>query len=154
MPHIVTFIDKEKSFPGSDGANGGITEAETSSGLSVEAVRLLPFLQSHYDNSFLEKVCLIKIDTEGHDVVILEDLSEEFRPPVILIEWFRDYLYVDKKAFLLEVRDVILTLCNSPHMSGPGLLHASVGTPLQEHHGEGLRDIPAQLASHPAQRLC
>ena len=55
---------------------------------------------------------------------------------------------------MLEVRKVVLTLCNSPHMSGPGLLHASVGTPLQEYHGEGLRDIPAQLASHPAQGLC
>ena len=71
----------------------------------MEAVRLYPFLQSHYDNNFLDKVCLLKIDTEGHDVVILEDLSEEFRPPVILIEWFRDFLFVDKKANLLEVRE-------------------------------------------------
>ena len=104
MLHIVTVIEKEKSFPDSDGANGGITE--TSSGLSVEAVRLFPFLQSHYDNYFLDKVCILKIDTEGHDVVILEDLSPDFRPPVILIEWFRDYQFVDVRSHLLEVRAV------------------------------------------------
>ena len=72
----------------------------------MEAVRLFPFLQSHYDNYFLDKVCILKIDTEGHDVVILEDLSPDFRPPVILIEWFRDYQFVDVRSHLLEVREV------------------------------------------------
>ena len=108
LAKLLSQSSRRITFSGSDGANGGITGAETSSGLSVEAVRLYPFLQSHYDNNFLGKVCLLKIDTEGHDVVILEDLSEEFRPPVMLIEWFRDYLFVDKKANLLEVRDVLL----------------------------------------------
>ena len=73
---------------GSNGANGGI---KPTGSLSVPAVRLFPFLQSQYSQQSLDKICVLKIDTEGHDVVILADLPAEFRPPVILVEWFRDY---------------------------------------------------------------
>ena len=37
---------------------------------------------------------MIKIDTEGHDVVILDDLDPRLRPPVIWVEWFREYKYI------------------------------------------------------------
>ena len=90
----------------SDGANGGITQSASRSDLAVEAVRLSPFLHSHYSEQFLDNVCLLKIDTEGHDVIILDDLSEDFRPPIIWTEWFREYIFNDVKKEL-EVRHMM-----------------------------------------------
>ena len=92
------------TLPGSNGANGGIAQSTSSGDLMVESVRLSPFLHSQYSQEFLDNVCLLKIDTEGHDVVILDDLTEDFRPPVIWTEWFRDYQFLDFKEFILEVR--------------------------------------------------
>ena len=86
---------------GSDGANGGI---KPTGSLSVPAVRLYPFLLSHYSQQSLDKICVLKIDTEGHDVVILADLPAQFRPPVIWVEWFREYQFADIKNVILEVR--------------------------------------------------
>merc|ERR1711953_504474 len=83
---------------GSNGANGGIAQSTTRGDLMVESVRPSPFLHSQYSEEFLDNVCLLKIDTEGHDVVILDDLS----PPVIWTEWFRDYQFLDFKEFILE----------------------------------------------------
>ena len=42
---------------------------------------------------------------QGHDVVILEDLiGTVWRPPVMWVEWFRDYKFVKPEESLLEVR--------------------------------------------------
>ena len=70
----------------------------------MPAVRLYPFLQSQYSQQTIENICVIKIDTEAHDVVILADLPAAFRPPVIWLEWFREYQFVDMKNVILEVR--------------------------------------------------
>ena len=86
---------------GSNGANGGI---KATGSLSVPSVRLYPFLQSQYSDQTLDKICVLKIDTEGHDVVILADLPAHFRPPVIWLEWFREYQFADIKNVILEVR--------------------------------------------------
>ena len=43
--------------------NGGISQAEDTS-YAVEAVRLLPYLQQHYSQHFINQICLVKIDTE------------------------------------------------------------------------------------------
>ena len=35
----------------------------------IQAVRLLPYLQQHYSQAFIDQICLVKIDTEvsaGH----------------------------------------------------------------------------------------
>ena len=37
---------------------------------------------------------MIKVDTEGHDVVILDDLDSKLRPPIMWVEWFREYKYI------------------------------------------------------------
>ena len=96
----------------------------------MEAVRLSPFLHSQYSQEFLDNVCLLKIDTEGHDVVILDDLTEDFRPPVIWTEWFRDYQFLDLKEFILEVRhggrDFHQTQSNCRVIAGFRLLHSSI----------------------------
>ena len=69
----------------------------------MAAVRLAPFLTETYDREFLDKICMIKIDTEGHDVVILEDLKRfKMRPPIIWTEWFHWYQYVDEQERVLE----------------------------------------------------
>ena len=49
---------------------------------------------------------MIKIDTEGHDVVILEDLKHfNFRPPIIWTEWFEMYKFVNiSNKLLLEIK--------------------------------------------------
>ena len=72
--------------------------------MSVPAVRLYPFLWSRYSDKFLDNICVIKIDTEGHDVVILADLPAQLRPPVIWVEWFREFQFADLSKLLLEVR--------------------------------------------------
>ena len=94
----------KRSLSGSNGANGGIATDDRRHSLTVESVRLFPYLQSHYSAQFLANVCVLKIDTEGHDVFILQDLSKDFRPPVIWTEWFRQYQFADIKSHLLEAR--------------------------------------------------
>ena len=51
---------------------------------------------------------MIKIDTEGHDVVILHDLDPKLRPPIMWVEWFREYKFFiyDKvnKKYSIEVK--------------------------------------------------
>ena len=53
---------------------------------------------------------MIKIDTEGHDVVILDDLDPRLRPPVIWVEWFREYKYFKydrvNKIYSIEVKKI------------------------------------------------
>ena len=50
-----------------DGCNGGISSLDSAAG-AVQAVRLLPYLQQHYSEAFIDQICLVKIDTEvsGH----------------------------------------------------------------------------------------
>ena len=100
LVHLVR-VTVTKAFLGSNGANGGI---KPTGSLSVPAVRLYPFLQSQYSDQALANVCVLKIDTEGHDVVILADLPAQFRPPVIWVEWFREYQFADITKYLLEVK--------------------------------------------------
>ncbi len=64
----------------------------------MAAVRLVPYLEDNYDRKFLDNICMMKIDTEGHDVVILEDLKHfKLRPPIIWTEWFHWYQYFDEE---------------------------------------------------------
>ena len=108
------------TLPGSNGANGGI---QPTGSLSVPSVRLYPFLQSQYSAQALANICVLKIDTEGHDVVILADLPAQFRPPVIWVEWFMEYQFADIKTLLLEVSHTSdkkwLTHLLSQEKSGP-----------------------------------
>jgi FkbM family methyltransferase len=72
------------------GCNGGIGQA--GQGESVPAGRLHPFLASHHPD-LLPNICLVKIDTEGHDTAILGDLanSGDWRPGLVWVEWFAGY---------------------------------------------------------------
>ena len=88
-------------LPDCNGCNGGIT-TNTSSGYQVTSVRLYPFLLSHYSKEFINNICLIKIDAETHDSVILFDLDPKFRPPVIWVEWHRSYKFYDYENLILE----------------------------------------------------
>ena len=46
---------------------------------------------------------------QGHDVVILEDLiGTEWRPPVMWVEWFREYMFLKPEERLLEVSSNII----------------------------------------------
>ena len=107
-------LESRATSAGSNGANGGIAEGDSRSGLAVEAVRLAPFLRSHYSRQFMDNICFLKMDTEGHDVVILDDLSEDFRPPVIWIEWLREYQFFDREKLILEVRAAEMEQTSSP----------------------------------------
>ena len=82
---------------------GSVVEGKVPA-VTVPAVRLFPFLQARYSDHILANICVLKIDTEGHDVVILSDLPAQFRPPVVWVEWFKEYQFADIKTFLLEVR--------------------------------------------------
>ena len=77
---------------------------------SVESVRLVPYLQHHYDPALLASVCLVKLDTEGHDTAILRDLlrSPAFRPPIIWTEWFELFKYIDIPGNMTRMLEVFL----------------------------------------------
>ena len=50
------------------GCNGGIPSdakhSQVIEGFSVQAVRLLPYLEAHYTKKFIDNICIVKIDTE------------------------------------------------------------------------------------------
>ena len=56
-------------------------------------MRLEPFLQERYGQAFIDSICLVKIDTEGHDLTILTDFPPTFRPPLVWVEWYGAMLY-------------------------------------------------------------
>jgi len=95
--HKVAVSDVEGSvryMSGCGGCNGGIDtvlEGKGKAGERVPAVRLLPFLQDQHPE-LLSNLCMVKIDTEGHDAAILASLaSDPWRPPVVWVEWFAGY---------------------------------------------------------------
>jgi hypothetical protein len=55
----------------------------TSSKHVVSSVRLYPFLLEFYGKDFVDNICMVKIDTEGHDAVILSDMDQRFKPRVL-----------------------------------------------------------------------
>ena len=79
-------------YPGCNGCNGGISSSINTSGgaggYQISSVRLEPFLQERYGQAFIAQICLVKIDTEGHDLTILSDFPPTFRPPLLWVEWF------------------------------------------------------------------
>ena len=48
---------------------------------------------------------MVKIDTEGHDAVILSDLDPRFRPRVLWVEWFLRYEFYDWDKLIMEDYD-------------------------------------------------
>lgn len=95
--HKLAISDKESLVhyeSACKGCNGGITEnpEEYFGDYTAQAVRLMPFLLQEYSQEFVDNVCFIKMDTEGHDVNILEDmLTHSWRPPLLWVEWFTFY---------------------------------------------------------------
>lgn len=74
-----------------NGCNGGIENSKTMKH-QVKSVVLVPFLSSTYSKDWLSSTCLLKLDTEGHDQVILSTLSNStWRPPFIWTEWFAGF---------------------------------------------------------------
>ena len=65
--------------------------------------RLVPFLKKKYGTNFNDNICFVKIDTDGHDIVILEDFNQsKFKPPIIWTEWFLDYRFIREKGQKIE----------------------------------------------------
>jgi hypothetical protein len=86
------------------GGNGGIT-SNSSSNYEVSSVRLYPFLIEFYGKEFVDNICMVKIDTEGHDAVILSDMDPQFRPRVLWVEWFLRFKFYDWDKLVLEDDD-------------------------------------------------
>jgi len=89
---------------GCDGGGGlmGAITTNTSSNYQVTSVRLYPFLRDMYSKMFVDNICMVKIDAEGHDSIILSDLDPSFRPRVIWVEWHRRYQFYDYPNHILE----------------------------------------------------
>ena len=58
------------------GCNGGIPADDRNQkvidGFSIPAVRLLPYLEDHYSQEFIDNICMVKIDTEVGDESLLD----------------------------------------------------------------------------------
>jgi len=87
---ITTKYETVKYNTGCGGCNGGI---DNNKGVDVNAVPLIPFLISKYGENILTRISFIKIDTEGHDIVILKSNRVYIKKykPILWIEWFAKY---------------------------------------------------------------
>ena len=65
---------------------------------------------------------MVKIDTEGHDAVILSDMDPRFRPRVLWVEWFLRFEFYDWDNLVLEDDDECTpgsaSLFDIPHSLG------------------------------------
>lgn len=110
---------------GCQGCNGGIADDARGKtmGEKVESVRLEPFLIETYGSDILKNISFIKIDTEGHDIVILKDLKNSTlieTKPVFWIEWFAGYRSGDPKVCTPKSQalfDVIHEIGYVPHLN-------------------------------------
>ena len=92
----------DKSHPVSSVRKGLLTNYQEFTKI-IHLYRLLSFLENKYGENFLNNICILKIDTDGHDVVILEDLKHSrLRPPIIYTEWFLDYKFIKDKGDKIE----------------------------------------------------
>ena len=82
------------------GCCGGITKDNGSS--QVPSVRLYPYLLDYYGPNFVDNICMVKIDTEGHDAVILSDMDPKFRPRLLWVEWALRFEFYDFANLSLE----------------------------------------------------
>ena len=74
---------------------------------------------------------MVKVDTEGHDSVILSDLEKsEFRPRVLWVEWALRYEFYDFENLILEDEDWCTpgsaSLFDIPHRLGYTVFHPSM----------------------------
>ena len=85
--HEVAVSDKFGTISfGHNGNNGGVP-FNTNSSLKqsfkhqseVKAVKLYQYLQEQYPSEFIDNICFIKIDTEGHDITILKVIRSQQR---------------------------------------------------------------------------
>jgi len=74
---------------GCGGCNGGITSEGSTAKGRAKSVRL----SSALPTSVLGNISFIKIDTEGHDLVILRDLKQLIQRsyPKIIVEWYTHF---------------------------------------------------------------
>ena len=83
----------------------------------------MPYLSQHYTSNFLDNISMIKTDTEGHDVVILQDLLNfpHFRPPIIWTEWTASYRYTSHKddVVIVEVDERVQVLSPKSKSQSP-----------------------------------
>lgn len=92
--HKLAVSDSERMVDytsGCGGCNGGISTRRQQ--YRVQSIRLVPFLTETYGADLLKNISFIKIDTEGHDKVILRDIKEFLheQAPVVWVEWFAVY---------------------------------------------------------------
>jgi hypothetical protein len=90
---IVTFSDHNNGM-----CNGGLVNhnwgiGAGSGSIDVPGIRLETLCRKYLNNEEIGRIDLIKIDTEGHDFVIL-DSSREFIDslrPTLFVEWFSGF---------------------------------------------------------------
>ena len=85
------------------------TSSSTTASTSLTRSALSRLIQRWQGPNYLQLVVnliiwLYDVDIEGHDVMILEDMKNTtLRPPIMWIEWYFSFKFVDEKIKLLEV---------------------------------------------------
>ena len=76
--------DKDGPVYFNSSLSGSIAQSKT--GIQVEGVRLVPWLLRTYGREFVNNICMVKVDTEGQDLKILQSFPAWFRPPAHSVE--------------------------------------------------------------------
>lgn len=113
-PYSITETDSDFYYTSSEASyvNGGISKENTGEHGSyslkekVKGIVLADFLQENY-SKWLSKLSFIKIDTEGYDKIILDNISDLIikYKPIIVAECFEELPFNDRLELLTSVEE-------------------------------------------------
>ena len=113
-PFAITETSQEFFYTSSEAsyANGGISKENTGEHGSfslkekVKGIMLADFLEENY-NEWLPKLTFIKIDTEGYDKIILDNISDliEKYKPILVAECFGELSFQERLELLESVEE-------------------------------------------------
>lgn len=114
FPYAITEKEADFYYTSSEASyvNGGISKEDTGEHGSfalkekVKGIVLSDFLQKNYQK-WLSKLSFIKIDTEGYDKIILDNISDLITKykPILVAECFEELTYEQRVELIQSVED-------------------------------------------------
>ena len=99
-----------------DAGTANMVKGMTGKTMQIAGMPFNDICQKYLNNEEIDRIGFVKIDTEGHDIAIIENMCDFLikQKPVLLTEWFFGYSAADSKKLF----DVIQNAGYIPHNPG------------------------------------
>lgn len=90
-----------------DAGTASIVKGMTGNTLTITGMPFMDICQKYLTNEEIDRIGFIKIDTEGHDIAIIQNMRDFLikQKPVLLTEWFFGYSESDSKKLFAVIAE-------------------------------------------------